>query len=439
MKKTPHIKIFSLQVIYVLVLLDVGLLMGLMYIDYSPLWVKISLTTLSAILMWLLWRGVIKPRRMVQIGMELLSSQDANNRLAPVGQPEADRIAHLFNTLMKRLREERLRLREQNMFLDKLIEASPMGVVILDFDFNIAHVNPAFLKLTGISQSSDILGKSLKSIPGNIGMTLYGMHEDDIKTIRCEDHRILRCFRLYLMELGFKRPFILLESLTEEVMQAERSAYGKVIRLMAHEVNNSMTGINTLLDILQTYHKDEPDISEFIVSVSERCRIMGRFIAGYADVVRLPEPDLKKLELGEFISSQLPFLRSNSVYPVEIDFCDNQAEIVADPDMLSQILVNIVKNSTEAITEKGTSEGRISISVKKISGSKVRLTISDNGCGISNETALNLFNPFYSTKPEGQGIGLTMIGEILHRHNAAFSLRTYEDGITRFNITFSSN
>lgn len=438
MEKSFRFRILSLRMIYPLLLADVAVLIWLIFSDSTPpLWLKITLAVTTLLLMWFLWSGVVKPRRMVQVGMELLSAQEANNRLAPVGQPDADRIAELFNTLMGRLHRERMRLREQHSFLGQLIEASPMGVAIMDFDFHITDNNRAFLRLAGIPEDTPVNGLSLQQLPGNIAGRICRLADGESVTLRCDDHSILRCYRLSFMESGFRRPFILLESLTEEVMRAERNAYGKVIRLMAHEVNNSMTGITTLLDILSAAHADDPDLTQFIDSVAERCGVMSRFIGAYADVVRLPEPTPTRIRLTDFVTSHLPFLRSNCRYPVGTGEMDTSLDIDVDTDMLSQILVNIIKNSAEAIQETGKPDGSIRLSVSHDpQSSGTVLTIADNGCGISPEVASNLFNPFFSTKPDGQGIGLTMVAEILRRHNARFSLATGNDGFTRFRIVF---
>ncbi|MDE6010964.1 MAG: PAS domain-containing sensor histidine kinase, partial [Muribaculaceae bacterium] len=417
------------------------LLLWLLFSDGAPPWLKYAAAISAPVLLWLLWRSVALPQRMSQRGMELLSAQEANNRLAPVGQPDADRIASLFNTLMERLHRERLRLREQNVFLDQLIQASPMGVALMDFDRHLTLVNESFLKLASVPDTTDPIGRMLSQLPGDVMKCLDGMADGETRTIRREDHLILRCYRLSFLENGFRRPFVLLESLTEEVMRAQRQAYGKIIRLMAHEVNNSMTGINTLLDVLLEAHADDAELSDFISSVSERSAAMSRFIGAYADVVRLPEPMLATIDLKEFISSNLPFLRSNSPYPVEADLEGDNLNIEADSDMLSQTLVNIIKNSAEAIkaaVSNHNNAGRILISAYR-EGRDITLTVTDSGCGISPDTAANLFNPFFSTKPDGQGIGLTMVAEILRRHKAEFSLRTDTDGLTRFRIRFRNN
>lgn len=396
----------------------------------------ICLAIASPLLLLLMWQSVVRPRRIVTRGMELLSNQDSNNRLAHIGQSDADRVADLFNTLMTRLHDEQIRLREQESFLHLLIEASPMGVLMLDFDGLVSHYNPAFLRLAHISKSESIRRLPLKDLPSPLAPRISALADGEVQTFRMEDHSILRCSLQSFMERGFRRKFILLESLTREVIEAQRQAYGKVIRLMAHEVNNSMTGFITLLDLLGATHESDADLSEFIASVRDRCGSLGRFIGAYADVVRLPAPDRATLHPDRFLASQLPFLRSNTPYQLSLSTEGEIPPIQADADMLAQTLVNIVRNSSDAIRTAGKEDGHIAISVRPSGHGSVTITVADNGCGISPDTAAHLFSPFFSTKPEGQGIGLTMTAEILRRHDASFSLRTEADGLTRFRITF---
>ncbi len=107
---------------------------------------------------------------------------------------------------------------------------------------------------------------------------------------------------------------------------------------------------------------------------------------------------------------------------------------MADTVMLEQVMVNIVKNAAESISESDNSAtGLISIT---LTSNPTTLTIDDNGCGIDPGTASHLFTPFFTTKPSGQGIGLLCISEILRRHHCRFSLATIRDGLTRFTITF---
>ena len=118
---------------------------------------------LSLILLLLLWRSVVRPASVAMLGMDLISAQDFNNRLIPVGERNADRVVTLFNALIDKLHNERLRNLEQQGFLSLLIEASPMGVMILDFDGKVSLVNRSMLRLAEIGSEQEALGSTSAS------------------------------------------------------------------------------------------------------------------------------------------------------------------------------------------------------------------------------------------------------------------------------------
>ncbi|MDE6085235.1 MAG: PAS domain-containing protein, partial [Muribaculaceae bacterium] len=121
-----------------------------------PQWIQtvaLPLVVLSLLLLFLLYRSVIMPAHAVKNGLNLIAAQDFNNRLTPVGELEADNVVKLFNTMIDRLRNERLLNMERENFLQLLVEASPMGILTLDFDNRITLVNPSFRKITGIDTS----------------------------------------------------------------------------------------------------------------------------------------------------------------------------------------------------------------------------------------------------------------------------------------------
>ena len=207
-----------------------------------------ALLTLSLIILFFFYRKVIKPLESIGNGMELLREQDFSSRLTTVGQAEADRIIQIFNRMMDQLKEERLRLREQNHFLDLLVSASPMGVIILTFDDEISLINKAALKFLGLTSENEVKGHSFNSIHSPLAEEILKIPKDTTSTIRLSDSMIYRCSRLSFIDRGFAHPFILIESLTSEVMKAEKLAYEKVIRMIAHEVNNTVAGITATLD-----------------------------------------------------------------------------------------------------------------------------------------------------------------------------------------------
>lgn len=394
-----------------------------------------GIITLSLIYLVYFYHKVVKPLDTIANGMDLLREQDFSSRLKSVGQLEADRIVDIFNRMMQQLKEERLRLREQNHFLDLLISVSPMGVVILTFDGKVSMANKAALKFLEVDTEEDMLNKGMEDLKTPLAEEMSRLPKDTTETIRLSDSHIYRCSRLSFVDRGFAHPFFLIESLTSEVMKAEKKAYEKVIRMIAHEVNNSVAGITSTLDTvddaLQTMD-DTDDLREVMKVCIERGYSLSRFITRFADVVKIPEPQLEEVRLNDRISACERFLENicqDHQVDLRMDLCEENPWVKIDTSLFEQVLINMVKNSVESIEENG-------IITLRTSASPVMLEVADTGRGISKEVETKLFTPFFSTKPNGQGIGLIFIREVLMKHGCSFSLRTYEDGITRFRIVF---
>ena len=226
-----------------------------------------------------------------------------------------------------------------------------------------------------------------------------------------------------------------MEMLTQEVFKAEKKAYEKVIRMIAHEVNNTTAGITSTLDTLEATFsemQDTEDICEVLRVSIERCYSMSHFITNFADVVRIPEPQVKAQPLNTVVFSCKRFMETvclNRNIRIVMELDPVSPIVNLDNSLFEQVLVNIIKNASESIDH----DGEIYI---RTSHNPVCLEIADTGKGIDKETEAKLFSPFFSTKRGGQGIVLIFIREVLQKHNCSFSLRTYADGLTRFRILF---
>ena len=366
-----------------------------------------------------------------------MKAQDFSSRLSKVNQLEADKIIDMFNRMMSALKEERLALREQNHFLDLLIEVSPMGIMILDDHERIVTANAAASSFLGFSKTEDITGEPVAELDSQLGHFLISVKQGETLTVRLNDSMIYRCSRLQFMDKGYAHPFILIEKLTDEVMRAEKKSYEKVIRVIAHEVNNSMAGVNSLLStasqIMSDREGENADMIEVMKVCEDRCHSLSRFITSFANVVKIPDVNLTQTDLNATIGKwrvMLESLCANRNITLRINLCEGNLPVMIDPVLFEQILINIIKNSAESI---GDNKGEITIETSR---QPVSLTVTDNGAGISKEAADKLFSPFFSTKTNGHGIGLLFTSEVLHKHGCKFALSTDPDGLTRFRIRF---
>lgn len=430
-----RIKSFFIILALILLALSGALAYWATHLPDSRLPYYIMEGTIAFILIYLIvfYNKIVKPMHTIGNGMELLREQDFSSRLSPVGQHEADRIVNIFNRMMDQLKNERLRLREQNHFLDLLIQASPMGVIITDLDGNISQANPMAIKMLGIHLES-LLNKPIEKIDSPLASELAALSKEETRVVRLNDANIYRCTFTFFIDRGFQHPFYLIERMTDEVIRAEKKAYEKVIRMIAHEVNNTTAGITSTLDTVEqalATEKDMEEICDVMHVCTERCFSMSKFITRFADVVKIPEPLLSRNSLNETATTCVRFMEglcNDHHIQLTLQCAPDVGDVNLDTSLFEQVLVNIIKNAVESIGQDG--EIRITTTAP------ASLEVADKGPGISKETEEKLFSPFFSTKPHGQGIGLIFIREVLNRHGCTFSLRTYNDGWTRFRISF---
>ena len=422
---------------FILVLFLLGLGGALIYLagkmQTTHLYVVEGIIVFILLYLAVFYRKIVKPMSTIGSGMELLREQDFSSRLSRVGQYEADRIVNVFNRMMEQLKNERLRMREQNHFLDLLIQASPMGVVIMTLDGEVSQLNPMAVKMLGV-RLEEAQNRKLDKIDSPLAEELASIPKETTSVVRLNDANIYKCTHSSFIDRGFKHPFFLIERMTDEVMKAEKKAYEKVIRMIAHEVNNTTAGITSTLDTVEQALSSEEgmeDICDVMRVCTDRCFSMSRFITRFADVVKIPEPTLSSVNLNDLVFTCKRFMEgmcNDRRITLRMEIDESLKDVMLDAALFEQVLVNIIKNAAESIEADGE------IIVRTLAPATVE--VIDNGQGISKETEAKLFSPFFSTKPNGQGIGLIFIREVLMRHGCTFSLRTYADGLTRFRITF---
>jgi signal transduction histidine kinase len=250
----------------------------------------------------------------------------------------------------------------------------------------------------------------------------------------------IRIQRGQFVDRGFPRAFFVIEEMTEELRQAERAAYEKLIRVMSHEVNNTVTSSASLLQSSLTYAQElgpesRRDFETALGVVIARTTQLNDFMRGFADVFRLPSPVLQPVDLVALVDRVVRLLaaRPDAAQVAWRQEADAAAiRVQADPAQLEQAILNVVKNAVEAVGGAGT----IAIRVNG-HASRPTLVVEDSGPGLTAEARANVFTPFFSTKPGGQGIGLTLVGEILSAHGFDYALTRTDHATTAFRITFT--
>ena len=400
-----------------------------------------ALVLASLFISYLLYKSFIRPTDLVNSGTDAIADKDFSVKYLKTGSIEVDKLVNVYNQMIDSLRAERVKISEQSYFIQKLIEVTPIGIVIMDYDGLISNINPSAKRHLGIGIQDEVIGENILNYPSEIISVLKQSENSETPSIRSKvvTNNGIDKYKVQVNEIihqGFTRKFILIDDLSQELVKSEKDAFGRIIRMMAHEVNNSMGAINSILDSVIEFGfegQGDPELKESLLIAKRRNEGLSTFMANYASLLRLPAPLKQNIDLCQLLrkTGQL-FVSNAKEKQIEIifDIPDEAMNIHADTVLLEQAISNMIKNAIESIE----SSGEISISC---SDDPVHFIISDTGSGISEEASRNLFKPFYSTKPTGQGVGLMLIRDVLQSHNANFKLYTDKPtGLTHFQVNF---
>ena len=417
---------------------QISLLLGILFVisgglafrllhDHPLLLIPAEVALFVALLLflWIVGR-ILRPLDQISLGLDSLKDQDFSGYLRPSGLGETDRLVEVYNKMLDNIRNERRFQQEQHFFLQNLIEALPVGLMTLDFNDQLKEYNPGAAKILGIKEEDK--GRKLTETSLLLRGEILDQEIRHPKTYKVDSARYIRVYVDRFRNRGFYQKFVILEEVGAEILKVEKQSYGKVIRMMAHEVKNSVGAVNSILETLITARElTAEDRAEYLQMVIDRNQRLNLFMENFARVVRLPLPDKQVFSLSETVSSVYYLMKlkfQDSPVEFTLSLPEVPVKMNGSQEQMEQVLINIILNAFEAIPGEGKVEITLTPEV---------LTVTDTGTGISEESKAGLFTPFFSTKPAGQGVGLTMVREILHNHGLGFELGP-GPGVTIFAI-----
>jgi two-component system, NtrC family, nitrogen regulation sensor histidine kinase NtrY len=334
----------------------------------------------------------------------------------------SDELLSELNALGDSLRDQRLGALEAWALLQKVMAEVDAIVLAFDEAGRIRLANDAAARTLGRTVQ-ELIGQAA----GDVGLSEVLEHETPrvVRGVVALGAGPLELRRGTFRLVGQVHTLVVLSDMTRALREQERDAWKRLIVVMGHEINNSLAPIESIADNLQALlardRRDDDwvdDVKSGLAVVGRRASGLGRFMAAYARLARLPAPALGQVRVAAW-AARVAELEQRST--VRIDAGPDVA-VVGDPDQLDQVLINLVKNAVDASLETA---GEVTVGWSEV-GESIEVTVRDRGPGVG-DTA-NLFVPFFTTKPGGSGIGLALAREIVEAHRGAITLENRTDG-----------
>ena len=393
-------------------------------------WLPAGLAALAALLVvapLLLWLARRLTRRWVRVvravcdGIVSLRDHDFSVSVRSTRDVELNALTSAYNSLGELLRRERLDLYQRELLLDTVIQSTPLSMVLTDDGGRVVYSNAAARQLLRAGRKLEgmdfaaVLADSpppLREALGGGGDTLFTM---DVGGETQVYHLSQRGFLLNAR----RHRLILLKQLTRELAAQEVAVWKKVIRVIAHELNNSLAPISSLAHSGQLLAQapDSTQLARVFETIAGRAAHLGTFIDGYARFAKLPRPRLAEVPWAQFLA------RLEGTLPFRIQGPVPEGVASFDASQLEQAMINLLKNAAES----GSAPQEITVTVQRAAAGFL-IEVGDRGSGLTDSTLRDALLPFYSTKPAGTGLGLTLCREIIEAHGGRLSLANREGG-----------
>ncbi|MDX1506984.1 MAG: ATP-binding protein [Woeseiaceae bacterium] len=381
---------------------------------------------------WVLRRFMVPVNRLLQAligGVSSLRDNDFSVSIAATRRDELGDLVDMYNELGEILREERQDLFQRELLLDTVIQSTPLALVLTNARGAIVYSNTAARKL--FLDGRRLEGRDFESVLANAPEPMraaVARGQDGLFSVDDGDepdtwHLSQREFVLNAQP----HALYLFKRLTREINRQEVATWKKVIRIIGHELNNSLAPISSLAHsgALVLDRQDYSKLEDIFATIEERANHLKSFIDGYARFAKLPQPRPVSVDWDEFTST----LQQTVPFTLDGELPSDAGHF--DPVQIEQVLINLLKNAHES----GSDGGAVRLGVA-VHGEHQVVRVQDRGSGMPEQVLRSALLPFYSTKQKGSGLGLPLCREIVEAHGGRLSLANREGGglVVEFSI-----
>jgi len=358
-----------------------------------------------------------------------------------------------FNDVLDAFRKARSEKEEHYRYLQTIVQHVGIGLIAYQPDGNVELINTAAKRLLGLAQLKNI--NSLKSWSPTLVETMLKLKPKEKALVKVEDNSELLQLALYATEFKLRDytfTLVSIQNIFSELEEKEIDAWQKLIRVLTHEIMNSITPISSLAStindlinasfdlrsLLKEGQEDTlTDICDAAQTIQKRSQGLLHFVDAYRNLTLIQKPNFQIFPIRELFNRLQKLIQTNvkdKKIQLEVTIEPKSLELAADPELIEQALINLLLNALHAVD--GQKEAQIQLMARLDSRSHIIIQVRDNGPGISKENLEKIFIPFFSTREGGSGVGLSLSRQIMRLHNGSISVQSEPDVETTFTLRF---
>lgn len=343
-----------------------------------------------------------------------------------------------FNRTLNRLRnifdKERHEIIEQEKYFGLMLDHVKTGIAVIEKDGRVTYCNKTALSLLGIATFGHI--RQLRSVSDSLYASFRTIADGNEERASYYNESGKMTISLTASQATIGKDnvrIIAFNDISNEIAENEQQSWSKLIRVLTHEIMNTITPIASLSDTLMTFDGADDDIRNGLSTISESSKGLIKFVDSYRNLTRVAPPVKKAFYFKELAERVINLTREQTIMGGAICTYVEKSEDVllyADEGQITQILINLVKNAVQAEAKNIEITAEINLSEHII------INVTNDGNPISKESQEEIFVPFFTTKQEGTGIGLSLSRQIMRLHNGSLSLTKSDDHSTVFTLIF---
>ncbi len=444
------LKKFRLTLIFQVVFLTLLIFLLSYLVLSTTLYASIFVVSIVIVVqIYVIINHVEKTNRHLRRFFEAIQHSDFSQSFSVKGLGSSfDELSDSFSGVIRAFQKSRSEKEENYRYLQTVVKHVGIGLLAFSKSGEIELINTAAKRLLGINHIKHLL--SLKSSHPELVSKLLRLRGGEKTLIKMSDDNEIIQLAVYTTEFKLGGKHIMLVSLQNiqgELEDKEMEAWQNIIRVLTHEIMNSITPISSLAatvnDILANYLTQNDrndtldDVTSAVQTIRKRSEGLLHFVDNYRNLTRLPKPDFDIVRLSkcfEQVQSLMQNQLDNAGIKFKIEINPRSLEVTADPEMLEQILINLIMNAIQA--PKNRPDPLIELTAALNTRGRVIIKITDNGAGIPEDIQENIFIPFYTTKKEGSGIGLSLCRQIMRAHRGTISVASVPEKKTVFTLRF---